>query len=126
MDMETDKGSVETDKGGIQTDKGSMETDKGGVETGKGCVVIDTLDALQDGTIVNEKALAGIFGVNDRTIRRMVQRGELPPPFLFGGMRRWRGGDIKAHIGGLAERAQKEKEKEDAEKAEIASNYASF
>lgn len=79
----------------------SQEPDSGGR-------VIDKLAALAERTILDEGALANALNVCRRTIRNMVERGELPPPVPFAGRSSWIVGKILAHF---------EKRSEDAARA---------
>lgn len=96
---------------GYEPAKGGKGAKRGGV--------IDGLISIHDESIVSEKMLAGVLGVSDRTVRRMVNRGELPAPFLLAHRRSWRTADVKKHIDGLADKAQRDRAIEDAEKARI-------
>ena len=73
--------------------------------------IIRRLAELPSQTILTEAAVAGAFGVNGRTIRRMVGRGELPPPIALGGRSAWIGGRILAHLDARAERAARDAER---------------
>lgn len=66
------------------------------------------LGKLPENTIITEDALARMLGVCARTIRRMVERCELPPPFRNGGRSCWLAGMV---VEWLAETAKKEIEK---------------
>jgi hypothetical protein len=46
---------------------------------------ITSLATLPGQTLLDETALAGALGLSKRTVRRMVSRHELPPPFRFAG-----------------------------------------
>ena len=66
------------------------------------------LGELPPGAIVTEEALARMFGVTRRTVRRMVGRFELPPPIRLSGRSVWLVGRILSHIEAAAERAERE------------------
>ena len=68
--------------------------------------IITTLANLPARAILEEGALARIFGVCRKTIQRRVTRFELPPPIRNGGKSSWFAGDILEHF---AERAQNAK-----------------
>ena len=61
--------------------------------------------------VLFEDDLADRFDVARRTIRRMVQRGELPKPFRMNGKSAWLAEHVDAHIRQRAERAVKEGER---------------
>jgi hypothetical protein len=56
---------------------------------GRSGVVIDGLARLPNDAILDETALAVALAVSKRTVRRMVGRHELPPPFAFAGRSMW-------------------------------------
>lgn len=68
-------------------------------------VVISSLADLPERAILDETALADALGVKTRTIRRMVQRGELPPGILFAGRATWQAGAILRWFEARAEKA---------------------
>jgi predicted DNA-binding transcriptional regulator AlpA len=77
-------------------------------------VLIDALARLPEKTILDETKLASLLGVVGRTVRRMVQRGELPPPVLFGGRAVWFSGRVLAHLDAAFERVEKEAQRQAA------------
>jgi len=78
-------------------------------ETWKG--VLTELARLPADALLNESAMARIFGVVNRTIRRMVIRHELPPPIRVAGKSMWFAGLVLAHLRAKAELAAKAEEK---------------
>ncbi|HEY3319335.1 MAG TPA: hypothetical protein VGP72_02520 [Planctomycetota bacterium] len=56
------------------------------------------------GTVLNEKALAKVLAVAPRTLRRMVDRGELPPGTKLGVNKVWLSDKVLAHLSERAER----------------------
>ena len=81
-------------------------TGKGPVESG--------LAELPERTILNARRLARLLNLTPRTLRRMVQRHELPPPVRLAGRSCWMAGKVLDHIEAVADRALKEAEKEAA------------
>jgi hypothetical protein len=73
---------------------------------------ITGLAALPGKTLIDERALALIFNVTARTIRRMVARRELPPPVPLAGRSTWVVERLIAHIEARAERAARKAEQE--------------
>ena len=63
---------------------------------------------LGDNAIVSEEGLASIFGKHRDSIKRAVERGELPKPFKLMGKPVWRIAGILDHFKALEEDAQKE------------------
>lgn len=59
------------------------------------CVEIGT---LCDGALVFESGLARLFGKHAVSIKRAVERGELPPPTRLMGKPVWTVGAIRRHI----------------------------
>ena len=56
--------------------------------------VYDALARLPKQALLDEGAMARAFGVNGRTIRRMVSRHELPPPLKRAGRALWFAGRV--------------------------------
>ncbi len=56
------------------------------------------LGELPAGAVVTEEALARIFGKHRITIKRAVQRGELPPPVRLFGVPVWTVSSLLNHI----------------------------
>lgn len=52
-------------------------------------LALDGLAKAQPGTLLNEHAMAECLAVSPRTLRRMVQRGQLPNGIKLGGRRMW-------------------------------------
>ena len=73
--------------------------------------VIRELGELPEGALITEQGLAKIFNRHQVSIKRAVQRGELPAPTRLFGMPTWTAGNILRHIKGRQERAAKEKDK---------------
>jgi predicted DNA-binding transcriptional regulator AlpA len=70
-------------------------------------VIVD-LASMPAKAILNEQALARALGVTQRTIRRMVQRNELPPPIPLAGQAVWFAGRVLEHAETRAARAEKD------------------
>ena len=73
--------------------------------------VMTALAKLPDRALLDEAALADALRVSDRTIRRMVDRGELPPGTKLAGRKAWLAGRVLDWIESRAERLEKEAEK---------------
>lgn len=81
------------------------------VHAGKGRKGVNTgLYELPDDALIDERSLAECLRKCERTVRRMVSRGELPTPFKLGGVRQWKTKDVKRWIEQAADRAIKEAE----------------
>ena len=74
--------------------------------------LIDSLARLPEKAILDESRLAAALQVTSRTIRRMVDRLELPPPVQLGGRSIWMVGRVLAHIESALETAEREAAKE--------------
>ena len=73
--------------------------------------IIATLGELKPGAIITEQGAAHLFGRHVASVKRAVERGELPPPCrLFGG-NAWTAGALVRHIEGRLEEAAKEAER---------------
>ena len=71
---------------------------------------ITGLAELPGKTLLDERALAGMFRVTTRTIRRMIARFELPPPVMLAGKSTWIVERVLAHIEDRADRAARHAE----------------
>ena len=91
-------------------DETAVEAAEGVEDNGKG--VWRELGDLPEGAIVNEEALAHIFGRCQTSIKRAVERGELPPPTRLLGKPVWTAGVLLRHIEGRLKAERKEKKRE--------------
>ena len=57
-----------------------------------------TLDRIKDDQMLDKKELAEALGCSVRTLQRMVERHEIPPPIPFNGRKVWIVGNVKAWI----------------------------
>ena len=73
--------------------------------------IVRQLGDLPDGAIINEEALAKMFDRCQVSIKRAIQRGELPAPVKLLGMPVWTAERILTHINKRLDVAQKEEEK---------------
>lgn len=87
----------------------SEPPDSGG--HGKG-FQIDELAVMHPRTLLDERHLTRIFRVTRRTVHRMVERFEIPPPVRFHGKSLWMAGSILRRIEDQVEEASKEATKE--------------
>ena len=72
--------------------------------------IIALLGELKPGAIITEEGMAQLFQRHPASVKRAVQRGELPPPCrLFGG-NAWTVGALVRHIESRLEAAAKEAE----------------
>lgn len=71
-------------------------------------ILVDELAKLHEKTILDEGRLASILKITPRTLRRMVQRAELPPPIFLGGRSVWLSDRILVYLNTAAELAEKE------------------
>ena len=74
--------------------------------------IFNLLGDPSDGTVITEKALAQIFSRHIVSIKRAIQRGELPPPTKLLGEQVWTINSIQEHLKKRLEDARKEAEKE--------------
>jgi len=77
------------------------------------------LGDLPSGAIISEEALARIFGRHPVSIKRAVQRGELPPPTRLLGGPVWTVGAILNHVEGRLEAARKDAERTERKLREL-------
>ena len=74
--------------------------------------LITGLADLPGKALLDEQAMAEIFLVSKRTIRRMTARFELPPPVMLAGRSTWIVERVLAHIEARADRAARKAEAE--------------
>jgi hypothetical protein len=73
--------------------------------------IIALLGELKPGAILTEEGVARLFNRHVASVKRAVQRGELPPPCrLFGG-NAWTAGALVRHIEKRLEEAAQEQER---------------
>ncbi|HBC89308.1 MAG TPA: hypothetical protein DCZ94_20395 [Lentisphaeria bacterium] len=78
------------------------------VDKNKKGLLVDELAKLPEKTIMDEGKLASILKISTRTLRRLVQRAEIPPPISLGGRSVWLSDRILAYLNTSAEQAEKE------------------
>jgi len=76
--------------------------------------LIEGLAGLHPDAMLDEARLASILGVATRTVRRMVERGELPAPFKLARRSTWIAGRIVQHLARAAQRAEHQADAEAA------------
>jgi hypothetical protein len=74
--------------------------------------VIAALAALHPNTIVTEEGVAHLFNRHVVSVKRAVERGELPPPCHLFGSRVWTASILIRHIERRLEQAAKDAEKD--------------
>ena len=67
-----------------------------------------SLGKYQDGDFITKVGLAEVFGCTERTLQRMVERLDIPPPMLLAGRKVWIVGKLRAWIAHTAERQEAE------------------
>lgn len=72
--------------------------------------IVRLLGALEDGVVIFEPALAKLFDRHPVSVKRAVDRGELPAPCRMFGGNAWTAGSIRRHIEERLARAAKEKD----------------
>lgn len=70
--------------------------------------IIATLGDLKPGSIITEEGVACLFKRHITSVKRAVQRGELPPPCRLFGVGVWTAGAIVRHIEQRLEQAAKD------------------
>ena len=75
-------------------------------------MTVDGLALLPSGAILDEKALAVMFGCCTATIKRQVKNGSLPVPVRMFGRSCWTAGAILAHVEKRLAAAQQDAAKE--------------
>ena len=70
--------------------------------------IIAALGELKSGSIITEEGVASLFNRHITSVKRAVQRGELPPPCRLFGAGVWTAGAIVRHIEQRLEQAAKD------------------
>jgi len=73
--------------------------------------IIAALGELKSSAIVTEEGVAYLFNRHVASVKRAVQRGELPPPCRLFGQNAWTVGTLIRHIEDRLERAAEEAER---------------
>ena len=89
------------------------------VETGSAGGIVRELGDLPPGAILEEEAVARMFGRHAASVKRAVERGELPPPVRMFGKPCWTAGAILAHVEARLEAAKREADKDAARIARL-------
>ena len=71
-----------------------------------------SLGRFADGDLITKQELGKCLGCSDRTLQRMVERFEIPPPMTLGGRKVWIMGKVRAWFTDAAERREAEALKE--------------
>jgi predicted DNA-binding transcriptional regulator AlpA len=66
------------------------------------------LGRYADGDLITKRELCRAFGCSERTLQRMVERFEIPPPMTLAGRKVWIVGKIRAWLVAAAERREAE------------------
>jgi hypothetical protein len=74
--------------------------------------IIAALGELQPGAIVTEEGMARLFHRHVVSVKRAVERGELPPPCRLFGTRVWTAGALIRYIERQLDKAAQEAERE--------------
>ena len=77
-------------------------------------VLIDGLARLPRDSMIDKKRLASVLGVSTRTVQRMVERHELPPPIRLVKKAMWIVKDLLEHIEQIAIQTAEEARQEEA------------
>lgn len=80
-------------------------------DPGESSGIVTELDELGPGTVLFEARLARLLQRHPASIKRMVERGELPQPARMAGSNVWTWGAIVRHIEKRLEEAAKEAER---------------
>ncbi len=95
------------------------EVEQGGQAEAGVCLV--ELAGLPDAAEMDARALAHALGVHEKTLRRMAQRGEIPPGIRLAGRSVWLAGRVRAWIQDRAEQAEQKAKREILRIAKISS-----
>jgi len=70
--------------------------------------IIATLGELEPGAIITEDGLARLFNRHITSVKRAIQRGELPRPVKLFGQNSWTAGALQRHIETRLQEAQED------------------
>ena len=84
--------------------------EEGGDETVRLPGVIAALGEMKSGAVITEEGVAQLFGRCTASVKRAVQRGELPAPCRLFGSNTWTVGVLVGHIEHRLEQAAAEAE----------------
>lgn len=73
--------------------------------------IISALGQLGAGAVITEEGMAHLFHRHPASVKRAVQRGELPPPCRMFGNNAWTAGILVQHIEQRLEAAAAERER---------------
>src|SRR5262245_19259946 len=96
-----------------ETESNELEQDISGLADAHSLPgIIAVLGELKPGTVITEEGMAHLFHRHVVSVKRAVQRGELPPPCRLFGAQVWTAGILIRHIERRLEQAAKEAEKD--------------
>ena len=84
-----------------------------------GIGIIHAFGDLAPDTVLDEAALARLFGRHRVSVRRAVERGELPPPVRLFGCPAWTVQVLRDHMAERLEKAKREVEKQNRKIAQL-------
>ena len=74
--------------------------------------IVMSLEKYNDGDYITKIGRSEAFGCTERTLQRMVERLEIPPPMLLAGRKVWIVGKVRAWLAEAAARKEAEALKE--------------
>lgn len=84
------------------------ETDESPTSSPEGGPTVIQLDRFSDGDYITKAGMTQVFDCSERTIQRMVERFEIPPPSTVAGRKVWRVGKLKAWLAQADDRTEAE------------------
>ena len=72
--------------------------------------IVEELGTLQPKSLIFEEGMGNMFARHPASIKRAVERGELPPPVRMFGKNAWTAEAITSHITARLDEAAKERE----------------
>jgi hypothetical protein len=85
-----------------------------GKQEGKLPGIVTELGEMPGRSVIYEEGVAALFDRCETTVKRAVERGELPPPVRLFGSNAWTADALLAHIEARLERAALERKQIDA------------
>ena len=72
--------------------------------------IIAELGQLGSGAVISEEGMSRLFGRHPTSVKRAIERGEIPHPFRLFGRNTWTAGALVRHFDRLLEDAAREAE----------------
>jgi predicted DNA-binding transcriptional regulator AlpA len=96
----------------ISPEGGNIQTGGSGATVASPATTTISLGNYGENAYLTKPEMCRAFNCSDRTLQRMVERFEIPPPMTLGGRKVWIAGKVRAWLADAAERREAEALKE--------------